>query len=59
MASSSGDRTAEAAFFGPVGRSATDVRFSLGDRLLIDPVAPGERPQALLTMLYRSTDRLI
>jgi len=27
MASSSGDRTVEAAFFGPVGRSATDVRF--------------------------------
>ena len=30
----------------------------LGDGLLVDPVAPGERPQALLTMLYRSTDRL-
>src|SRR5664279_2824864 len=28
------------------------------DRLLIDPVSLGERPQALLTILYRSTDRL-
>jgi hypothetical protein len=26
--------------------------------LRIDAVAPGQRPQALLTMLYRSTDRL-
>src|SRR3990167_5055875 len=30
----------------------------LRDRLLVDPVAPGKAPQALLTMLYRSTDRL-
>ena len=30
----------------------------LGDGLLIDAVAPGKCPQALLTMLYRSTDRL-
>jgi len=30
----------------------------LGDGLLIDAVAPGQRSQALLTMLYRSTDRL-
>ena len=29
----------------------------LGDRLLVDPVPPGQHPQALLTMLYRSTDR--
>src|SRR4028119_1892452 len=28
----------------------------LGDCFLIDAVALGERPQALLTMLYRSTD---
>ena len=28
-----------------------------GDRLLVDPVARSQRPQALLTMLYRSTDR--
>src|SRR6185503_489147 len=27
------------------------------DRLLVDPVALGQRSQALLTMLYRSTDR--
>src|ERR1700722_11184712 len=30
----------------------------LGGGLLIDPEALGQRPQALLTMLYRSTDRL-
>src|ERR1700730_5802252 len=29
-----------------------------GDRLLVDPVSPGKRSQARLTMLYRSTDRL-
>src|SRR6516164_1392915 len=33
-------------------------RFPLGDGLRIDAVALGQRPQALLTMLYRSTDRL-
>jgi hypothetical protein len=32
--------------------------FPFGDRLLVDAVSLGERPQALLTMLYRSTDRL-
>ena len=43
------------------GRQIGDQRplLPLGDRLLIDPVAPCERPQALLTMLYRSTDRLV
>src|SRR4051794_23419115 len=30
----------------------------LGHGLLVDAVALGELPQALLTMLYRSTDRL-
>src|SRR6266496_5038416 len=30
----------------------------LGDGLRIDAVAPGQCPQARLTMLYRSTDRL-
>jgi hypothetical protein len=30
----------------------------LGDGLLFDPVAMRQRPQALLTMLYRSTDCL-
>jgi curved DNA-binding protein CbpA len=30
----------------------------LGHRLRIDPIALGKPPQALLTMLYRSTDRL-
>ncbi len=29
-----------------------------GDGLLVDPVALGQRPQALLTILYCSTDRL-
>ena len=29
----------------------------LGDGLRVDPMASGEGPQALLTMLYRSTDR--
>jgi len=29
----------------------------LGDGLLVDAVALGQDPQALLTMLYRSTDR--
>src|ERR1700692_2251189 len=29
----------------------------LGDGLRVDPVAPGQSPQARLTMLYRSTDR--
>ena len=32
--------------------------FPFGDGLLIDPVAPGECSQALLTNLYCSTDRL-
>src|SRR5271168_1622185 len=30
----------------------------LGDRLLVDPMTLGQHPQALLTMLYRSTDCL-
>ena len=30
----------------------------LGDSLLVDAVALGQNPQALLTMLYRSTDCL-
>src|SRR5690606_27186078 len=30
----------------------------LGDGLLVDPVALRQRSQALLTILYRSTDRL-
>src|SRR4029077_14631516 len=36
----------------------TGPRFPLGDGLLIDSIALGQSPQALLTMLYRSTDRL-
>src|SRR5580704_2221974 len=33
-------------------------RFPLSDRLRVDAIALRKRPQALLTMLYRSTDRL-
>ena len=58
-ASSSTDSTVDRGSFGPVGRSATErPLLPLGDGLLVDPVALGQRPQALLTMLYRSTDRL-
>ena len=40
-------------------RSETDLpRLPFGDGLRIDAVALGQSPQALLTMLYRSTDRL-
>ena len=59
IASSSIDSTVDFGSFGPVGRSATERRIPpLGHGLLVDPVAPGQGPQALLTMLYRSTDRL-
>ena len=42
------------------GRKIGDGRplLPLGDRLGIDPVPLRQRPQALLTMLYRSTDCL-
>src|SRR4051812_12653859 len=44
-------------------RAGPEVRNSaaalpLADGLLVDAVAPRQRPQALLTMLYRTTDRL-
>src|SRR6266567_7526867 len=39
-----------------IGDGAALLPFGHG--LLIDAVTPGKRPQALLTMLYRSTDRL-
>src|SRR5271169_6546545 len=39
-----------------IGDRATLLPF--GDGLLVDPVVLGQRPQALLTMLYCSTDRL-
>ena len=59
IASSSTDSTVDFGSFGPVGRSATEARFlHLATVFWIDPVAFGQRPQALLTMLYRSTDRL-
>src|SRR5262245_49285678 len=58
MASSSTDRDVDFGSLGPVGRSATEPAFlPLGHGLGVDPVAPGKRPQALLTMLYRATDR--
>jgi len=39
-----------------VGRRRAALPF--GDRLGIDPIAPGQRSYALLTTLYRSTHRL-
>src|SRR5664279_6414883 len=39
-----------------IGRRGPLLPF--GDGLLVDPVALGESPQALLTILYRSTHRL-
>ena len=58
IASSSDDRTVDLGSLGPVGRSAVEVRLPLCHGLLVDPVALGKRPQALLTILYRSTHRL-
>ncbi len=59
IASSAWLRTVDLGVFGPIGASLVEVlRSPLGDGLLVDPIALGERPQALLTMLYRSTDRL-
>ena len=51
------DSTVEVGCLGPVGRSATELRF-FGHGLRVDAVALGQSPQALLTTLYRSTDRL-
>jgi hypothetical protein len=56
MTASSTDRTVDLGSLGPVGRSLALLPF--GDGLLVDAVAAGKRPQALLTILYRSTDRL-
>jgi hypothetical protein len=58
MASSSTDNT-EAFCIRRAGRKIADrtAFLPLGHGLLIDPVAFGKRPQALLTILYRSTDR--
>ena len=59
IASSSNDRTVEWASFGPVGRSATEDRFfHFATVFWLKPIALGQRSQALLTILYRSTDRL-
>jgi hypothetical protein len=58
MASSSTDNT-EAFCVRRAGRKIADrtAFLPLGHGLLIDAVAVGKRPQALLTILYRSTDR--
>src|SRR5437762_8731114 len=56
IASSSTDSTVEAGCCGPVGRSTTELRFF--HLATVDPVSFGQSPQALLTTLYRSTDRL-
>lgn len=57
--SSSIESTVDLGSFGPVGRSETEARlFHFATVFWFDPVALGQRPQALLTMLYRSTDRL-
>jgi hypothetical protein len=59
IASSSTERTVDLAFLGPVGRSATvSCCFHFATSFLVDTVAPGERSQALLTILYCSTDCL-
>ena len=58
IASSSMERTVDLASLGPVGRSASLALLPLRDSLLVDPVALGDRSQALLTILYCSTDRL-
>jgi hypothetical protein len=52
-ASSPIDSTVDAGCLGPVGRPASCTWRGL----CVDPVAPSQGPQALLTMLYRSTDR--
>src|ERR1700733_5887153 len=58
-ASSSTDKTVERGALGPVAKSETEVpRLPFGDGLRVDAVAFRQRPQALLTMLYRSTDCL-
>lgn len=51
IASSSPDRTVDFGSFGPVGRSATEVRFFPFGNGLVDAVMLGKRSQALLTML--------
>src|SRR5580704_13284184 len=43
----------------PWVRSEDLPRLPLGDGLRVDAIALRKRPQALLTMLYRSTDRLV
>src|SRR5829696_2326048 len=59
MASSSRESTVERGSLGPVRSSWTEGRFfqllPLGHRLRVDAVALGQPPQALLTMLDRST----
>ena len=56
IASSSSDRDVDFGSLGQVGRRLAFL--PLGDGLLVDAMALGQGPQALLTMLYRSTDCL-
>ena len=56
--SSSIDRTVDRGSSARWQVSGRETLLPLRHRFRVDPVAPGERPQALLTMLYRSTDRL-
>ena len=59
IASSSTDSTVDFGSFGPVGRSAIELRLRhLATVVWLIPLMLGQSPQALLTMLYRSTDRL-
>jgi hypothetical protein len=59
IASCSTVGTVDRGCFGPVRRSATEQRFlHFRHGLRVDSMPPSQRPQALLTILYRSTDRL-
>ena len=59
MASSSTDKTEDFASLGTCGKIGNRTALlPLGHGLLVDAVAPGKCPQALLTILYCSTDRL-
>ena len=59
IASCSNDRTVDfgTAWTGPAIGSGL-AALPLGDRLRVDAMTPGQGPHALLTMLYRSRDRL-
>jgi hypothetical protein len=59
IASSSIESRVDLAFLGPVGEIGDGLApLPLRDSLLVDPVALSEASQALLTILYCSTDCL-